>query len=110
MSVLGTSRKEERVLTPGAVCRGELGVMESRGEALLVDVEAGAGGGDGHDEDVLLGEELCADGCAVGSGAVTPGTAAFLRNVVILSLYASFSFEMSPLWPSALAFSSSSVR
>jgi len=48
--VLGTSRKEERVLTPGAVCRGELGVMASSGEAFAL-VADGGGGAEGHADD-----------------------------------------------------------
>jgi len=67
---------------------------------VLAEVAEDAGGGEGYADDVEVVLEDVLEGggvCPVGSGAVTPGTAAFLRNVVILSLYASFSFAISPL-------------
>jgi len=81
-----------------------VGVIASRGDVLLVfEFAVGGAGGDKYVDNEEVDEEEEAGVCdagwdwEVGSGAVTPGTAAFLRNVVILSLYASFSFEMSPL-------------
>lgn len=102
-------------MIPGGVWLGELGEMESRGEACGSGGAGGAGYGDDEEDacrggcDREVGADCDADDDG-GSGAVAPGTAAFLLIDDILSLYASFSLPMSPSWPSCFAFSSRSAR
>lgn len=99
--ILGTSRKEFRVLTPGGGASADLGVGggggDGQGEAWAA---AGVDDGDEDGDALVVGE-----GGGV-SGPVAPGTMACFLNSSILSLYCSFNSKISFL-PSSFAFDSS---